>query len=75
MKLIVLQSQHKERKKNRAIKKSRLDNVEGVGPILKSRLLRKYKNIQTIMSFTPEDLSSVKGININLAKLILKEIQ
>ena len=63
------------KKKNRAIKKSRLDNVEGVGPILKSRLLRKYKNIKTIMSFTPEDLSSVKGININLAKLILKEIQ
>ena len=52
------------------IKKSKLDLISGIGPVLKRRLLNKYKNIKSISKESIEDLMTLKGINEKIAKEI-----
>ena len=64
-----------QRKKKRgAIKKSKLDDIFGIGTVIKNRLLYKYKSIKTIQSANIEDLMTVKGINVKIAKLIKEKL-
>lgn len=58
------------KKKKSMIKKSKLDLVSGIGPVLKRRLLNKYKNIKSISETKIEDLMTLKGINEKIAKEI-----
>tara|TARA_B100000989_G_scaffold64807_1_gene44894 strand:- start:2476 stop:4257 length:1782 start_codon:yes stop_codon:yes gene_type:complete len=68
-----LKSQRK--KKRNKITKSQLDNIKGIGNILKQRLLKKYKNIKMIKSASLIDLMTVEGINEKIALAIKKEIK
>ena len=68
-----LQAQRK--KKRRKITKSELDNVMGVGKVLKKRLIKKYKNMKNVRSASVEDLMTVKGINEKIAKSIIGELK
>ena len=61
-----LQAQRK--KKSRKITKSELDNIKGIGNILKQRLLKKFKSVAKIKSASMEDLMTVDGINEKIAK-------
>jgi excinuclease ABC subunit C len=64
-----------QRKKKRgSIKKSKLDEIDGVGAVLKRRLLSKYKSLKTIKSANVDDLMTVKGINAKIAKLIKEKL-
>tara|TARA_A200000113_G_scaffold79208_1_gene70224 strand:+ start:4066 stop:5847 length:1782 start_codon:yes stop_codon:yes gene_type:complete len=63
------------RKKRKNITKSKLDNILGVGKILKSRLLIKFKNIKNIEKAGIDDLMTVKGINEKIAILIKNELK
>ena len=65
--------QAQRKKKRKTIARSELDAIEGIGPILKKRLLRKYKSIKNIKSRDIKDLMTVKGINEKIAKKILKK--
>ena len=67
-----LQTQRK--KKRKTIKKSKLDNVKGIGGVLKKRLLTKYKNIKNIRESNIQSLMTVQGINAKIAKLIIEEL-
>jgi excinuclease ABC subunit C len=58
-----------QRKKN-TIKKSKLDLIPGIGQVLKTRLLNKFKNIKTISEASIKDLMTLKGINEKIAKQI-----
>ena len=58
-----------QRKKN-TIKKSKLDLVPGIGPVLKRRLLNKFKNIKSISETSIEDLMTLNGINEKIAQEI-----
>ena len=58
------------KKKKNMVKKSKLDLVPGVGKVLKTNLLSKYKNIQTISKTSIEDLMTINGINEKIAKKI-----
>jgi excinuclease ABC subunit C len=62
------------KKKRESIKKSKLDNIDGIGPIIKKRLLSKYKSIKTIKSANIDELMTVKGINAKIAKSIKQEL-
>ena len=62
-------------KKRTRIKKSELDSIPGVGEVLKSRLLKKFKSIKNIKRALKEELMTVDGINERIAKLILKELK
>jgi excinuclease ABC subunit C len=65
-----------QRKKKRgSIKKSQLDEIDGIGEVLKKRLILKYQNINNIKSAKIEDLMTVKGINAKIAKQIKQKIK
>jgi len=62
------------RKKNAKNRKSHLDNIEGIGEILKKRLLLNFKSLKNIKSANIEDLMTVKGINAKIAQLIKEKL-
>ena len=66
-----LQAQRK--KKRGQITKSELDDIKGIGNILKQRLLRKFKSIANIRLAALEDLMTVEGINEKIALKIIKK--
>ena len=68
-----LQAQRK--KKRKTISKSELDLVKGVGKVLKSRLLQKFKSIKNIRMTNVSDLMTVEGINEKIAKLIMEKLK
>ena len=57
------------------IKKSELDYIAGIGEVLKSRLLKKFKSIKKIKHASKEELMTVDGINERIAKLVTKELK
>ncbi len=60
-----LQAQRK--KKRNKLTKSKLDSINGIGNILKKRLLNKFKSIKNIKLASLEDLMTVGGINEKIA--------
>jgi len=67
-----LQAQRK--KKRSKITKSELDNIKGIGNILKQRLLKKFKSVAKIKLASADDLMTVEGINEKIAELIINEL-
>jgi excinuclease ABC subunit C len=64
-----------QRKKKRGgINKSKLDDIDGIGAVLKRRLLFKYKNIKSIKLANIDDLMTVKGINVKIANSIKEKL-
>ena len=62
-------------KKRVKIKKSELDYIAGIGEVLKSRLLKKFKSIKKIKNVSLEELMTVDGINERIAKSVIKELK
>ena len=62
------------RKKNAKNRKSKLDNIEGIGEILKKRLLLNFKSLKNIKLAKIEDLMTVKGINVKIARSIKEKL-
>jgi len=62
-------------KKRKRIKKSVLDNVSGIGSVLKKRLMKEFKNINTIKKASVQELMTVRGINEKIAKVIFNELK
>ena len=60
---------------NKDITKSKLDNIYGIGPKKKEELLRKFKSIEGIKKASIGEISQIKGINEDLAKLIKNNIE
>ena len=58
------------KKKKQSIKKSFLDEINGVGPVTKNKLLKKYKNIKNIKTAKLDELMTIRGINEKIAKEI-----
>ena len=67
--------QAQRKKKRKTISKSELDLVKGVGKVLKSRLLQKFKSIKNIRIANVSDLMTVEGINEKIAKLIMEKLK
>jgi excinuclease ABC subunit C len=62
------------KKRNAKNRKSQLDSIEGIGEILKKRLLLNFKSVKNIKSANLDDLMTVKGINAKIAKLIKEKL-
>ena len=58
------------KKKYQSVKKSSLDNINGLGPKRKKDLMNFFKSIQSIKEASIEDLCNVPGISIKLAEEI-----
>ena len=61
-------------KKRKTITKSELDNIKGLGSTLKTRLLKKFKNMKNIKSANLSDLMTVKGINAKIVRSLKEEL-
>ena len=62
-------------KKRKSITKSELDDIKGIGNVLKTRLLKKFKNIKRIRVASIAELMTVKGISEKIAKQIVHKIK
>ena len=60
----------KEKRRTQKIKKSQLDNIEGIGEALKKRLLLNFKSLKNIKTAKIEELMTIKGINEKIANNI-----
>ncbi len=58
--------------RDKAVTKSDLDEIEGIGPAKKQALLKKFGSLEKIKQANIDELMQVKGINEDLAKKILK---
>ena len=67
-----LQAQRKNKRKS--IKKSELDIIDGIGVVLKSKLLKKFGSIKNIKSASKKDLMTVDGISEKIAQKIKEGI-
>ena len=56
--------------RDKSVTKSALDEVEGIGPEKKKRLLQKFGSIEAIKNASMEEIIQVKGITETLAKKI-----
>ncbi len=52
---------HRKRRSKRMLT-SALDEVAGIGPVKKKRLLQKFGSVKAIQAASPEELATVKGI-------------
>ena len=59
------------KKKKLSIKKSFLDEINGIGPVKKSNLLKKFKNIKNIKNAGLDELMTIRGINEKIAQQII----
>lgn len=62
-------------KKIKSIKFSELQMLDGVGPILRERLFKEFKTLKHLKEASLDELTDVKGININIASRILKHLR
>lgn len=67
-----LNSQRRATLKNST--KSRLDNIKGVGPVIKKRLLIHFKNLQNLKHNSAQHISSTAKISLKLAEKILESL-
>ncbi len=65
-----LQAQRKNKRKS--IKESELDMIDGIGVVLKSRLLKSFGSMKSIKSASKKDLMTVDGISEKIAIKIKK---
>ena len=61
---------HLRNKKRKEAKYTKLNDIEGLGPILQKRLLREFKSIKNIKNASFQELCLVKGINEKLCERI-----
>ena len=60
--------------RDKAISKSELDNIKGIGEAKKKALLKEFGSVEKIKKATVEQLTEVKGINIELAEEVLRNL-
>ena len=65
--------QAQRKKKRGQITKSELDDINGIGNILKQRLLKKFKSISNIRLAIIEDLMTIEGISEKLSLIHISE--
>jgi len=54
--------------------KSKLDDIKGIGPSKRAALINRFGSVEKIKEQSPESLTEIKGINLELAKNILKNL-
>lgn len=54
--------------------KSKLDEMKGIGPSKRAALINRFGSVKRIKEQSPESLAQIKGINLELAKNILKNL-
>jgi excinuclease ABC subunit C len=61
-------------KKNKRVRYSSLDDIFGIGPKKKKKLLNHFKSLQSIRNASIEELCQLDGISIRLGNEIKKQL-
>jgi len=61
--------------RDKAMTKSKLDEIEGIGEKKKELLLKEFKSVEKIKEADIEELTKIKGINENLARKIKENLK
>lgn len=61
--------------RDKEITKSALDEISGIGQVKKQELLKKFGSIEKIKEARVDELTKIKGINENLARIIKEELK
>ena len=61
--------------RDKQMSKSALDDVKGIGDVKKKELLKTFGSIERIKNANIEELTKIKGINDNLARKILEQLE
>ena len=61
--------------RDKQMSKSALDDVKGIGEVKKKELLKTYGSVEEIKNANIEELTKIKGINDNLARKILEQLE
>ena len=61
-------------KKNKTVKFSKLDSIDGLGPLKKRAILNYFKSLKAIKAASLNELCMVNGISIKLANKIKKAL-
>ena len=61
--------------RDKEMTKSKLDYIEGIGEKKRTLLLKKFGSVARIKAASIEEISEIKGINVDLAKKIKKELE
>ena len=61
--------------RDKEIRKSSLDQIEGIGEVKKQLLLKKFGSVEKIKQANVEEIVKIKGINEKLAIKIKKELE
>ena len=64
---------HRKRRSKRAVR-SVLDDIEGVGPSIKRKLVQHFGSVAAIREATVDELSAVKGVGKSLAERIRERV-
>lgn len=67
-------SHHRKRRKKRTIR-SQLDEVPGVGPTLRKRLLRRFGSVKKLASVGVEEIAGVEGVGAKKAAVIVAALR
>ncbi len=54
---------------------SRLDGIEGVGPVRRKALLTHFRSVQEIQASPVEELAGIRGFNMSLARRIKEKLK
>ena len=61
--------------RDKEMTKSKLDYIDGIGEKKRTALLKKFGSVAKIKEATVEEISEIKGINVELAKKIKEELE
>ena len=61
--------------KNKSMKFSILDRINGIGPRRKEILYKKFKSLKNIMSSSLDEIAELPSFSRRIAKLILEELR
>lgn len=61
--------------RDKQMSKSALDDVKGIGEVKKKELLKTFGSVEKIKNTNIEELTKIKGINDNLARKILEQLE
>jgi excinuclease ABC subunit C len=61
--------------RDKEMTKSRLDYIDGIGEKKRTLLLKKFGSVAKIKEASIEEISEIKGINVDLAKKIKEELE